>query len=79
MNYAQEQRLRLIDFLLEHYGSVGRAQVEDFFGIGPATATRDFALYAKAHPGNAVMNQTSKRWVKTDTFQSAFGPRSSGD
>lgn len=72
MNYAQEQRLRLIDFLLEHYGNVGRTEIEDYFGIGGATATRDFTLYNKIHPGNAVMNPTSKRWCKTDTFKSGF-------
>lgn len=72
MTYAQEQRLRLIDFLLKHYGSVGRAEVEDYFGVGGATATRDFALYANRWPGNAVMNPSSKRWIKTDTFTPAF-------
>lgn len=72
MNYAQEQRLRLIDFLLKHYGSVARAEIEDFFGVGSATATRDFALYQEHAPGNAVMNPSSKRWIKTDTFKPAY-------
>lgn len=72
MNYAQEQRLRLIDFLLKHYGSVARAEIEDFFGVGGATATRDFALYVECWPGNTVMNPSSKRWIKTDTFKPAF-------
>ena len=44
MNYAQIQRLRLTDFLIKHYGSVARAEIEDFFGVGDATATRDFDL-----------------------------------
>ena len=69
MKYAQEQRLRLIDFLLHHYGSVGRSEVEDYFDIGPATATRDFKAYAQLAQGNAVMSQSSKRWIKTDTFK----------
>lgn len=68
LKYAVEQRLRMIDFLLAYYGSVGRAEIEDFFGIGPATVTRDFALYVKRAPGNAVLNPSSKRWVKSDTF-----------
>jgi aromatic ring hydroxylase len=72
MNYAQEQRLRLIDFLLEHYGSVGRAQIEDYFGVGSATSTRDFAMYKDRHPKNIVLNPSSKRYIKTDTFQRAF-------
>ena len=72
MNYAVEQRLRLIDFLLQHYGSVSRGELVDFFGIGDATATRDFSLYAEKAPGNALMNTISKRWVKSDTFQRLF-------
>ena len=69
MNYAVEQRLRLIEFLLAHYGSVGRVELQDFFGISPAAATRDFAMYLKMHPGNAILNQTSKRYVRSDTFK----------
>lgn len=72
LNYATEQRLRLIDFLLANYGSVSRSELVDFFGIGAATATRDFALYAEKAPANALLNQVSKRWVKADTFQRLF-------
>lgn len=72
MNYAVEQRLRLIDFLLHHYGSVSRGEIEDYFGVGSATATRDFALYAGKAPGNALLNQSSKRYVKSDTFKRAY-------
>lgn len=72
MNYAVEQRLRMIDFLLHYYGSVARAELIDFFGIGSSTATRDFALYAEKAPGNALVNQMSKRWVKSDTFKRLY-------
>ncbi len=72
MNYAQEQRLRLIDFLLKHYGSVARAEIEDFFGVGGATATRDFALYLERWPSNAVLNPSSKRYLRADTYKQAF-------
>jgi hypothetical protein len=72
LGYAVEQRLRLIDFLLFHYGSVGRSEIVDFFDLGSATATRDFALYAELYPSNVAMNKVSKRWVKTETFQRAY-------
>lgn len=72
MIYAVEQRLRMIDFLLLHYGSVSRAELVDFFGIGEATATRDFSLYIDKAPGNAIMNNVSKRWVKSDTFKRLY-------
>lgn len=72
MNYAIEQRLRFIDFLLHHYGSVGRAEIVDYFGLGTATVTRDFAMYADLYPGNLALNNVSKRYVKTETFQRAY-------
>jgi predicted DNA-binding transcriptional regulator YafY len=72
MNYAVEQRLRLIDFLLHNYGSVSRCELIDFFGISEATATRDFALYADMAPGNALLNQSKKRWVKSSTFKRVY-------
>ena len=72
MNYAVEQRMRLIDFLLAHYGSVGREEIEDFFGIGGATVTRDFALYRELAPSNLVLNPSSKRYVRSDTFKRIF-------
>jgi predicted DNA-binding transcriptional regulator YafY len=72
MNYALEQRLRMIDFLLAHYGAVGRAELEDYFGIGGATVTRDFQLYNQLAPGNMVLNNVSKRWVRSDTFKRMY-------
>lgn len=72
MNYAVEQRLRMIDFLLFHYGNVARVELIDFFGIGEATATRDFTLYNGAAPGNALFNKKSKRWVRSDTFERLY-------
>lgn len=72
ITYAVQQRLRLIDFLLAHYGSIGRAEVEGFFGVGSATVTRDFALYLRLAPGNALLNQQSKRWVRSDIFKRLY-------
>lgn len=33
MQYAIEQHLRLLDFLLAQYGTVNRSSLEDYFGI----------------------------------------------
>lgn len=72
MNYAIEQRLRMIDFLLAHYGAVGRDELVDYFGIGGAQATRDFRAYIQLAPGNMVINNVSKRWVRSDTFKRVY-------
>lgn len=69
LTYAVEQRLRLIDFLLYHYGSVSRGELMDYFGIGEATATRDFSAYNTIADGNALLNQNSKRWVRSEIFK----------
>ncbi len=69
MNYAVEQRLRLIDFLLFHYGSVGREQLIDYFGIGEACGTRDLKKYREAYPENIALNASTKRYVKSETFK----------
>lgn len=45
MNGALLARLRFIDFCLDFYGSIGRDELVDFFGMGPAQATRDFRAY----------------------------------
>lgn len=72
MNYAQEQRLHLIDFLLTHYGFLQREQIIDFFAVSPATATRDLTLYAEMRPGNMAHNATSRRWERTISFRQIF-------
>lgn len=72
MKYAVEQRLRLIDFLLMHYGSIGPEQMVDYFGIGPATATRDFSLYRQQNPGNAVFDPSTKLWIRGVFFKRAY-------
>lgn len=72
LNLAVQQRLRLIDFLLEYYGSVSRKETMDYFGLKSATATRDFALYKEMAPGNALFNDSTKRYVKSDSFKRVF-------
>lgn len=68
-NYAVVQRLRLIDCLLDRQGHVGRAVLVDYFGIGEATATRDFAAYIEIAPGNLVLNQADKLYYRTLGFK----------
>jgi hypothetical protein len=75
VNYAVEQRLRLIDFLLERYGHVNRATIADFFGTGMATASRDFKMYGDISPNNMTLNQSDKTYYKTTAFISVFGQR----
>lgn len=72
MNYAQEQRLRFIDCMLVYYGRIGRKEVCDFFGVGPATATRDFKLYNQVAPDNLAFDVETKSWVKYRDFKRVY-------
>lgn len=68
LTYAVEQRLRLVDFLLAQYGHVKRAALMDYFGIGEATATRDFGAYHEIAPGNMALNPSDKTYYRTNAF-----------
>ena len=71
-NYAIEQRLRLLDFLLEHYGHVGRTELCAFFGISAPCASLDLTMYREANPGNADYDFKVKRWVRSATFKPRY-------
>lgn len=71
-NYAHEQRQRLIDFLLEHYGHVGRQELCAFFGVSTACASTDIATYNEANPGNATYDFKSRRWVRSSAFKPQY-------
>lgn len=72
MKYAVMQRLRMIDFLLSHYGYVNRSAIIDFFGIGDATATRDFGEYQRLAPLNMVYSGTERAYYKTQNFKPLY-------
>lgn len=72
LSYAVEQRLRLVDFLLAQYGHVKRVALMDYFGIGEATATRDFGLYHEIAPGNMALNPADKTYYRTTAFVRAW-------
>jgi predicted DNA-binding transcriptional regulator YafY len=72
MTYAIEQRMRLIDFLLANYASVGPRHLIDYFGISLPQATRDFALYNELHPSNMVYGSSEKSWLATADFKRVY-------
>lgn len=72
MNYAITQRMRLIEFCLKHHGTVGRAEITDYFGVSEPQATRDFRMYSELAPTNALYNKSNRRWVRADTFKPIY-------
>ena len=72
MNYAVEQRLRMIEFLVDHFGFIRRKHLTDYFGIGEACASRDIKEYNKKAPHNLLYNEASRKWIKSDTFERVY-------
>jgi hypothetical protein len=68
LNYAVEQRLRFIDFLLMHYGTLNRAAIMDYFGVSMPQASCDIRDYLIIAPGNAIYDKSAKTYRRTEGF-----------
>lgn len=68
LTYAVEQRLRFIDFLLHHYGTLNRSAIMDFFGVSMPQAAIDIRDYLAIAPANAVYDKRAKTYRKTEAF-----------
>ncbi len=72
MNHARLQRLRLIDLLLAHYGTLNRKAIEDYFGISTPQASADIAEYLKTAPGNMAYDASAKTYRRDPGFLRAY-------
>lgn len=72
LNHAQRERLAFIDFSLEFFGQIARADLIQQFGTGLASCTRDLALYKELAPDNAVLMHENKRYKRSDAFRAIF-------
>ncbi len=68
MNYAIQQRLRLIDFLLCQYGSINRSALTDYFGISVPQASLDLREYQRIAPANTVYDLQAKTYRRKAGF-----------
>lgn len=72
MTYAQEQRQRMIDFLLAQYGTLNRGALVDYFGISMPQASRDVQDYIKRAPGNAIYDGTARCYIRGTQFKRLY-------
>ena len=72
MNQAQKKRLAFIDFSLQYFGYITRADLIYRFKTGTAAATRDFASYRSLAPENLQLIHQSKQYQRTDDFKPLF-------
>lgn len=60
LSQSQRERLAYIDFRLYFFGEIGRPDLTSRFGVAPAGATRDLALYREIAPQNIEFDGSSK-------------------
>ncbi|MDR2111973.1 MAG: WYL domain-containing protein [Candidatus Accumulibacter sp.] len=72
LSHAQRERLAYIDFRLYFLGEIGRSDLIDRFGMAPAGATRDLALYREIVPRNIEFDGSSKVYRIGRTFAPIF-------
>lgn len=60
LSQSQLERLAYVDFRLYFLGEIGRPDLTSRFGVAPAGATRDLALYREIVPQNIEFDGSSK-------------------
>ncbi len=59
LSHDQRERLAYIDFRLYFFGEIGRPDLSGRFGVAPAGATRDLALYREITPQNIEFDDSN--------------------
>jgi hypothetical protein len=72
LSHAQRERLAYIDFRLYFFGEIGRPDLIDRFGVAPAGATRDLALYREIAPQNITFDGSNKIYRIGQAFSPLF-------
>ena len=72
LSHAQRERLAYIDFRLYFMGEVGRPDLASRFGVAPAGATRDLALYREVAPQNIEFDGSNKIYRIVTNFAPLF-------
>lgn len=72
LSLAQRERLAYIDFLLYFFGEIGRPDLIERFGVAPAGATRDLAIYREIAPQNIEFDGSNKIYRIGKAFAPIF-------
>ncbi|MDO6687206.1 MULTISPECIES: WYL domain-containing protein [unclassified Agarivorans] len=72
LSHGQRSRLAFIDFSLEYFGEVSRADLISRFQTGLAAATRDLSSYKQFAPNNAFLDHKARRYLRRDQFSPLF-------
>lgn len=72
LGQSQLDRLAYIEFKIYFFGTVGRSDLMNRFGIGSAGATRDFAAYKALAPINLQFDNSTKNYLIGENFSPVF-------
>jgi hypothetical protein len=72
INYAQRERLAFIDFCLQFFGQISRADLVNHFKTGLASCSRDLTLYREVAPNNLNLKHETKQYYRTSVFSPVF-------
>lgn len=72
LSHGQRERLAYIDFRLYFFGEIGRPDLSGRFGVAPAGATRDLALYREIAPQNIEFDGSNKIYRIGKAFTPLF-------
>jgi hypothetical protein len=70
--HAQKERLAFIDFSLQYFGQVARADLIQRFKTGLAACTRDLTTYRELAPDNLELSHKTKSYHRTHSFKPIF-------
>ena len=72
LSQAQRERLTYLEFRLYFMGEIGRPDLSARFGVAPAGATRDLAMYRELAPKNIDFHNSSKTYRISSEFIPIF-------
>lgn len=72
LSQAQRERLTYLEFRLYFMGEIGRPDLSARFGVAPAGATRDIAMYRELAPQNIDFDNSSKSYRISGEFAPIF-------
>ena len=72
LSHAQRERLTYLEFRLYFMGEIGRSDLSARFGVAPAGATRDIAMYRELAPQNINFDNSSKTYRISSEFAPIF-------
>jgi hypothetical protein len=72
INAAVLARLRFIDFALDHFGTLNRAVLMDFFGVSMSQASHDLRAYIALAPANIKYDGVLRAYRRGEAYQRKF-------